>query len=109
MHEKDKEMKQPNASHTNEEQAISEATAIFDGMVVVNKIKLRPAVQNCRQLAEAFQRIVLCEVGDAFEICVVFDRCFESPLKESTREKHRQGLEVIEYDIAANTNFKKIH
>ena len=109
MHEIDKEMKQPNASQTNEEQAISEGTAIFDGMVVVNKIKLRPAAQNCRQLAEAFLRIVLCEVGDAFEICVVFDRYLESPLKESTREKHGHGLEVTEYEIAANTSFEKIH
>ena len=50
MHGREEEMKQPNASQANEEQAISEATTGFDGMTLVNKIKLGPAVQNCRQL-----------------------------------------------------------
>ena len=39
MHGITEEMKQVNVSQINEEEAISEATAIFDGMAVVNKIK----------------------------------------------------------------------
>ena len=77
-------MKQGDASHINEEQAISEAIMIFDGMVIIKKIESGPATQDCSQFAEAFLRIMLCEDGDAFEIRVVFDRYFESTLKEST-------------------------
>ena len=84
IHGIEEEKKQANASQTDEEQAISETTVIFDGMAVVNKIKLGPAVQNCRKLAEPFLRIVLCEAGDAFKIRVVFDRYLKSSLKEST-------------------------
>ena len=57
MHGITEEMKQVNVSQINEEEAISEATAIFDGMAVVNKIKLRLVVQNCRHLAEAFLKL----------------------------------------------------
>ena len=56
----------------------SEATMVFDGMTIVNKSKLEPAVQNCLQFAEAFIRIVLCEADDAFQIRVVCDRYLES-------------------------------
>ena len=61
MHGIEKEMKQANKSWTNEEQAILEATVIFDGMAIVKKIKLGHAVQNCRQLAKSLLTIALCE------------------------------------------------
>ena len=47
---------------------------------------------------------MLCEVGDAFEIRVVFDRYLESSLKENTQEKRVRGLEVIYYEIADKTS-----
>ena len=50
---------------------------------------------------------MLCEDGDAFEIRVVFDRYFESTLKESTWKKRSRGLEAAEYEIADKTSLKK--
>ena len=60
-------IKQANASQTNEKQGILEITVLFNGMTLVNKIKLGPAVENCL-------RIVLCEAGDVIKIRGVFDR-----------------------------------
>ena len=81
---------------------------ISDGTAIVNKIKLGSAVENCRQLAEAFLRIVLCEADDAFEIRVRFDRYLESLLTERTREKRGRGLEVVS-EVADHTSLKKTH
>ena len=58
MHGIKEEMKQANASEINKEQAILKATVVFDGMAVVNKIKVGPAIQNCRHLAEVFKDCV---------------------------------------------------
>ena len=82
------ELKQVNAPHTNQEQAISETAAVFDEMAVVSKNTLGPATQNCGQQPEAFLDTVFCETIDIFKIHVVCSRCFESSLKESTREKY---------------------
>ena len=73
-------IKQANASQTNEKQGVLEITVLFNGVALVNKIKLGPAVENCRQLAEDFLRIVLCEAGDVIKIRVVFDRYLESSI-----------------------------
>ena len=54
-------MKQANASQINEEQAMFKITVIFDGIAVVNKTKLEPALQNCCLLEKAVLRIMLCE------------------------------------------------
>ena len=95
-------MKQANALQINEEHAMFKITVIFDGIAVVNKTKLEPALQNCCLLEKVVLRIVLCETGDAFEIRVVSDRYLEFWLKQNVQEKCRQGLEVMEYEVADN-------
>ena len=96
-------MKQANASQINEEQAMFKITVIFDGIAIVNKTKLEPALQNCCLLEKSVLRIVLCETGDAFEIRVVSDRYLEFWLKQNVQEKRGQGLEVMEDEVADNT------
>ena len=84
-------------------QRIKEITVIFDGIAIVNKTKLEPALQNCCLLEKSVLRIVLCETGDAFEIRVVSDRYLEFWLKQNVQEKRGQGLEVMEDEVADNT------
>ena len=71
---------QANASQTIEKQGILEITVLFNGMTLVNKIKLGPAVENCL-------RIVLCEAGDVIKIRVVFDRYLESSITTTLQSK----------------------
>ena len=110
MHEI-KEAAQQTEDSTREQQQEEFAipkVAIFDGMAVVNKIKLGPAVQNCQQLAQAFMEIVLSQATNAAEIRIVFDRYLESSLKESTREKRSKNIEVMEYEVKKDTSLQDI-
>ena len=51
---------------------------LFDGMAVVNQIKLGPATSNCKQFAEAFLKIIKEQSSDVQEIRVVFDRYIQN-------------------------------
>ena len=43
----------------------TEQVVMFDGMAVINRIKLDPAIINCRQFAEALLKILQEESPDA--------------------------------------------
>lgn len=82
--------------------------AIFDGMAVVNRIKLGPVVQNCQQFADAFLNIVLDEATNAAEIRIVFDRYLDDSLKESTREKRNKDADLLEFEVKEDTCLKNL-
>jgi len=75
-------------SMENEEDTIDQRVIIFDGMAVLNKIKIGTGIQNCCQLAERFLSILISKPSD--EVRVVLDRYIEDSLKKTTQRK-RQG------------------
>ena len=88
------------------EQPTEQTVIIFDGMAVLNKIKLGSGIRNCLQLAEQFLKMVMSEPSD--EIRVVFDRYIEDSLKKTTRNKRQGKLNTsIQYEIKENTNLEK--
>ena len=86
----------------------TEIVTLFDGMAVVNSIKLGPAIQNCQQFAEAFLKIILGQAADASEIRIVFDRYLENSLQGSTREKRTKDV-PIQFEVQSDTSLAKLN
>ena len=88
------------------EEPTEQKVIIFDGMAVLNKLKLVSGIRNCLQLAEQFLKMVMSEPSD--EIRVVFDRYIEDSLKKTTRNKRQGKLNTsTQYEIKEDTNLEK--
>ena len=108
MHQIEKVLKDKNEENLSiEENAAEQKVIIFDGMAVLNKIKLGTGIQNCNQLAERFLSILLSEPAD--EVRVAFDRYIEDSLKKTTRSKRqgKVGAPSTQYEIKGDTNLEK--
>ena len=93
-------------SMENEEDTIDQRVIIFDGMAVLDKIKIGTGIQNCCQLAERFLSILMSKPSD--EVRVVFDRYIEDSLKKTTRRKRQGKAETAtQYEIKDDTNLVK--
>ena len=62
---------------------------LFDGMAVVNCLKLGLSIINCKQFTEAFFRVIQEESSHAEKLRAKFDRYIDHSLKRITCEKWR--------------------
>lgn len=60
---------------------------LFDGMAVVNCLKLGLSIINCKQFTEAFFRVIQEESSHAEKLRAKFDRYMDHSLKRITCEK----------------------
>ena len=83
MHEIEKLMKDRDNGEDIGENTAEQRVIIFDGMAILNKIKLGTGIR------ERFLSILLNEPSD--EVRVVFDRYIKESLKKTTcRKRHRK-------------------
>ena len=80
---------------------------LFDGMNVVNRIKLGPAIKNCRDFATQFLHIV-AEGMEADEIRIEFDRYVRDSLKLSSRQKRNTSTPNSDPTSLVNSTLKKL-
>lgn len=83
-----------------------ETVYIFDGMAVLNKIKLGPGINNCLQLAKEFLKRVCPK--DASEIRVVFDNYYERSLKSNTQSKRLFNTVSMQFEVQDDTVLEKV-
>ena len=79
------------------------SVVLFDGMAVVNRIKLGTAIKHCRDFATPFLHIIVAEGKEADEIRIAFDRYVRDSLKLSTRQK-RNTSTPVRYEVADSTS-----
>ena len=106
MHEIEKLMKDRDNGEGIGENTPEQRVIIFDGMAILNKIKLGTGIRDCTQLAERFLSILLNEPSD--EVRVVFDRYIKESLKKTTRSKRhgKVGAASTQYEIKGDTNLE---
>ena len=80
---------------------------LFDGMTVVNCLKLGSPIINCQQFAEAFSRIMQEESSHAENVRVIFDRYIDVSLKGSIREKRKTDT-PMQYKVEDDTSLKNL-
>ena len=61
---------------------VATRTEIFDGMAIVNKLKLTKDTKTCKDLKNLFLERILMDSQGFSEIRLVFDKYVESLLKE---------------------------
>lgn len=80
---------------------------LFDGMAVVNRLKLGSPIINRQQFAEAFFRIIQEKSSHAEEVRVIFDCYIDHSLKGGTHEK-RRTYTPVQYEVQDDTPLKNL-
>ncbi|KAG1687441.1 RNA-directed DNA polymerase from mobile element jockey [Nymphon striatum] len=83
--------------------------AVIDGMVLVQKLsKKSPTMATVKDLSETFYERLTNLTQRYDEVIVVFDTYKPDSLKETTRQKRRQGKDPVQYQVHDDTNIKHL-
>ena len=101
------EYHQPEDGMETTPHASSRKIALVDGMVLLQKIVMKPAtIMTVKDLSECFNDRLISFTRDCDEIILLFDTYREDSLKSSTRNKTRLGVATIKYQVRDDTNIK---
>ena len=89
----------PDQSQNNEQGLRSNsATAVIDGMVLVQEIAATATVKTCQEIADLFTAAIAKRTESYNTFHVVFDNyTVSNSLKQTTRDKRSAGLQCREY------------
>ncbi|KAG1680871.1 Multidrug resistance-associated protein 1 [Nymphon striatum] len=83
--------------------------AVIDGMVLVQKFsKKSPTMATVKDLSETFYERLTNLTQRYDDVIVVFDTYKPDSLKETTRQKRRQGKDLVQYQVHDDTNIKHL-
>ena len=89
--------------------APSRKIALVDGMVILQKMTMKPAtIMTVKDLSECFNDRLMFLTRDCDEIILVFETYRDDSLKSATRNKRRLGVAPIQYQVRDDTNIKHI-